>query len=142
MKDNLFELVIKIRSGTHNLVIYSDEEYEHYIKINKRYNLLFYFCLISVILVLISLILIVFKNMYILIIFSILLFILTEIALLILSKLAWKKNHLIYDLIIKDLCKQNIRILYENKKTGTITYLSNQKRVSISVFKGYNSHWK
>ena len=53
-----------------------------------------------------------------------------------------KLENLKYNYIIYTLDKQHYRILYQNRQTGTITYKANGVKHSISIYKGYNSHYR
>ena len=45
-----------------------------------------------------------------------------------------------YDFILYDLKRKGMNITYENKTTGTISFINNGKKTQISVYRGYNSH--
>ena len=49
-------------------------------------------------------------------------------------------NNLMYDFILYDLKRKGMNITYENKTTGTISFINNGKKTQISVYRGYNSH--
>lgn len=49
-------------------------------------------------------------------------------------------NSLMYDYIIYDLKRSGAKITYENKSTGTISYIRGGSKNQLSVYRGYNSH--
>lgn len=51
-----------------------------------------------------------------------------------------KLDNLMYDFILYDLKRKGMNITYENRATGTISYINNGVRTRISVYRGYNSH--
>lgn len=49
-------------------------------------------------------------------------------------------NGLKFDYILYDLQRNGARITWENKNTGTISYIKNGRKTQLSVYRGYNSH--
>jgi preprotein translocase subunit SecG len=54
-----------------------------------------------------------------------------------------KKHEEDFENTLQQLSASGNRILYQNKRTGTITYSDGRgHRRSLQVFKGYNSHYR
>lgn len=126
--------LINIRSGCHELFFHSLSDYNSFNKITLFRNI---FGVISIIGLIISLFLFMSSASS-----AIYVVIIDIVLLLIFAGFINERRDMIYHLIIKDFEKRKISIIYSNRNTGTITYRDNHKRISISVFKGYNSHWK
>lgn len=131
------KVIFNLYTGNYCVNFDNEDEYNIYLNQKSKFKKSIIACLLLALLMLISFILIFVKN--ILIIMFGISFLAFLISTKVYNSVEQQYNSYKYDLILRDIKKNNYRIKYSNDRTGHISYVKDGVGFSIYVFKGKNA---